>query len=69
MLSFVIEYLLCFFLVESLLFWGGGWGEEIEIKVYLSPAEAEILVELGNITNNVTAQMKINMIHINFNNR
>ena len=27
---------------------GGGWAEEIEDKVHLSPAEAEIWAELGN---------------------
>ena len=30
-----------------LLFWVGGWVGEIEDKVHLSPAEAEIGAELG----------------------
>ena len=46
-LSVIIEYLLCFFLVESLLSWVDGWVGEIEDKVHLSPAEAEIGAELG----------------------
>ena len=48
-LSFVIEYLLCFFLVDLLLSWVGGWVGEIEDKVHISPAEAEIGAELGKM--------------------
>ena len=44
-----MEYLLCFYLVDTILFWVGGWVGEIEDKVHLSPAEAEIGAELGKI--------------------
>ena len=42
----VIGYLLWFYFADLLLFWGG-WVGEIEDKVHLSPAEAEIGAELG----------------------
>ena len=47
----VIGYLLCLFLANSLLFWGGwsgGWVvRKVKNKDHLSPAEAEIEAELG----------------------
>ena len=43
----VIGDLLWFYFADFLLFWGG-WVGEIEDKVHLSPAEAEIGAELGN---------------------
>ena len=47
----VYQYVLWFFLADLLLFWGG-WVGEIEDKVHLSPAEAEIGAELGKISQN-----------------
>ena len=51
-LSMVIGYLLWFYFANLLLFrgrWVGGWVGELEDKVHLSPAEAEIGAEFGNI--------------------
>ena len=50
----VIGYLLWFYFADLLLFWGG-WVGEIEDKVHLSPAEAEIGAELG--------KMKVAQLH------
>ena len=63
----VYQYVLWFFLADLLLFWGGwvggwvvGWVGEIEDKVHLSPAEAEIGAELGKITKrNICAQKQL----------
>ena len=45
----VIGYLLWFYFADLLLFRVGGWVGEIEDKVHLSPAEAEIGAELGKM--------------------